>query len=205
MNDIFNNNQQKTAKIPLCVNFFAAASNCLTIAFALLSYLLLSLLTFFHTTADISFTQVSIFLSHICQYCQFMLSLKLTSSDPLPYCQVLSLASVLLETLRSCTKVLLDDYHCIGWWRWILAIWFDNFSQILKCPQKVRADSVHFPGEEKFSIENGFFVTITQNSSYIGRTQMPDRCHHFYHVWWEKTLAFEYMAATWNSDHIRSI
>ena len=61
-----------------------------------------------HTTADISFTQLSIFLSHICQYCQFMLSLKLTSYDPLPYCQVLSLASVLLETLRSCTKVLID-------------------------------------------------------------------------------------------------
>ena len=47
----------------------------------------------------------------------------------------------------------------------------------LSYSQKVRADSVHFPGEEKFSIENGFFVTITQNSSYIGRTQMPDRCY----------------------------
>ena len=56
--------------------------------------------------------------------------------------EVLSLASVLLETLRSCTKA--------------------------------RVDSVRFPGEEKFSIENGFFVTITQNSSYIGRTQIPD-------------------------------
>jgi dynein heavy chain len=56
--------------------------------------------------------------------------------------QVLSLASVLLETLRSAARA--------------------------------GADSARLPGEEKFTLERGYFVTVTQNTSYIGRNPMPD-------------------------------